>query len=108
MTFDATTRAFWSGFWNLKEDEAEPLVGGWLYLHLTKTDLSYYGGPVLEFEWVEISGVVRTKRIRFRFQPSAAAKGVRWRGQSHARAWTGGPVDAAYPHERTTTPLVGS
>ncbi len=103
MRFDHQSRAFWSGNWNLSEDEARRLVDGWIYLHVTKVEPSYYGGLVREFERVTITGVARKDRIRFRFEPSSVAKGLRWRGQDHARAWTGGLVDLAQDHELKKT-----
>lgn len=93
------TKTFWSGNWDLSEDDAARLVGGWIYLHATKGSPSYYGGPVRAFSPVTVSGVARQRRIRFRFAPSFLAKGRRWRGQDHGRAWTGGLVEASLPHE---------
>src|ERR1700712_801492 len=101
MTFDIKARAFWSGNWSFSKAEAEALVGGWIYLHVSKAEPSYYGGPVLEFGWVRTADVAHEDRIRFRFQPSFIARGLAWRGQDHGRAWTGGLVDATQVHEQT-------
>ena len=100
LIYDPGAKAFWSGNWTLSDKEAEALVGGWIYFHVTKAEPSYYGGLIYEHTRVKISGVARQDRIKFRFQPSSAARGLRWRGQDHTRAWTGGLVEAAQAHEQ--------
>lgn len=102
-TFDVKARAFWSGNWDLSDDDAKAMIGGWIYLHVTKAQPSYYGGPVQDYAWVKTPGVAHEDRVKFRFQPSFIARGLDWHGQDHERAWTGGLVDATQTHEQGHT-----
>lgn len=99
MTFDTASRTFWSGNWDLSDDEAEALVGGWIYLHTAKSERSYYGGPITGFSRIKVGGTSRNDRVRLKFQPMAVARNKVWRGLQAGRAWTGGLVDADKPHE---------
>ncbi len=85
--------------WELSRADAEALVGGWLYLHPTKASPSQFGGRVIS---VEESGH-RTARGKpeyaFLVEARLEGKGRKWRGLSHAMAWTGGVVAGSHPHE---------
>lgn len=104
VTYDAHARAFWSGRWALTQEEAAELVGGWLYLHVTKASPSYFGGPVVDFGTVDVPELARSERILLRFEPAQTARGRPWRGRHHGRAWTGGLVDATALHEASGIP----
>jgi len=52
VTHDRYTKLFSSGYWDLAAQDAEALIGGWLYLHATKAEPSYYGGQVQADEFV--------------------------------------------------------
>ena len=99
VTFDGKERAFWSGRWALSTEEAERLVGGWLYLHTTKATSSYYGGTILDWKTVSVAALARSDRILLKFQPAQAARERSWRGKDHGRAWTSGLVEMDMPHE---------
>ncbi len=56
---DKGKQIYESGVWNtvsVSEDDAKRLVGGTLYLHKKKTELSYFGGTVLGYRLAERSG----------------------------------------------------
>jgi hypothetical protein len=99
VTHDPATKTFSSGFWDIPAEDAEALVGGWLYLHPSKAEPSYFGGPISGFEQVLRDDAKRQKRIAFKFHPNASGRGQRWRGHDHSRAWTSGLVQAGLPHE---------
>jgi hypothetical protein len=101
VTSDPVTKMFRSGFWDMAASDAETVVGGWIYFHETKKSKSYMGGRVHGVEPTVAPGLAHPDRIVFAFRPAREAKMCAWRGQGHGRAWTGGPVDAALPHERT-------
>ena len=82
-----------SGKWDMKPDEASRLIGGTLYLHETKAELSYFGGEVIAVEEVLADDVKKPERIQFVFKPTMAAKNIKWRGQDHARAWCSGIIE---------------
>ena len=101
---DPSKGAWCSGYWDLSEDQARALVGGWLYLHETKKSPSYYGGQISDFKVENRSGVAHTARIGLIFKPDLRlCKGRIWRGQDHTRAWTGGLVEADLLYEKETT-----
>jgi hypothetical protein len=99
VTNDPTTRVFTSGYWDLSVEDAERLVGGWLYLHTAKAKPSYFGGSVSGFERVVRDDVARANRIALKFHPSAFGRGQNWRGHDHSRTWTSGLIRAGLSHE---------
>lgn len=80
-----------SGNWAISSEQADTLVGGRIYLHQKKKEASYLGGRISGFRVTETSDAVPS-RIVFRFKPEDDARGRPWRGDSHPRAWTSGPV----------------
>lgn len=99
VTQDPTTREFTSGYWDISDQDAGALIGGWLYLHERKADPSYFGGPIHGFVHTPRPDVAHTDRIGLRFRPSQFGKGQIWRGQDHIRAWTSGLIPADLKHE---------
>jgi hypothetical protein len=98
------TSNFISGYWFLNDQEAEALIGGWLYLHETKASKSYRGGQISGVKHEIRTDVANKDRIGLIFRPMVEAIGVAWRGQRHDMAWTGGLVEVDLPHERTASP----
>lgn len=80
-----------SGYWPVSEEYTNQLIGGMLFLHETKSERSYYGGTVKSFRK---SGPESPHpgRMIFIFQPTADARGQRWRGQDDPMSWVGGVV----------------
>ncbi len=81
-----------SGNWAVSASEAEKLVGGMIYLHQKKATPSYFGG-LIKSARVLTSQDARSIRYIFRFVPMTEAKEVRWKGNDHAMAWTGGVIE---------------
>jgi hypothetical protein len=79
--------------WNFSGDEADSLVGGMIYFHRTKANLSFFGGKIKGWEWTVSDDVARPNRIRFIFERKDAGKYQKWRGQDHTRAWTSRIID---------------
>ncbi|WP_051328625.1 hypothetical protein [Geminicoccus roseus] len=100
LSFDKASGTYRSGFWNLSVEDAQRLVGGWIYLHQAKTVASQFGGMVLEFEQVQREELARKDRIVLVVAASLAGRGQAWRGKRHEMAWTGGLVEASLPHEQ--------
>jgi hypothetical protein len=94
------TNKFASGYWDISEDKAKLLVGGWIYLHTTKTERSYRGGLIHAYEIEIREEYSRSKRVKLIFQPKPEAIGQSWRGQDHGMARNSGPVEAFLPHEQ--------
>jgi hypothetical protein len=88
-----------SGYWDISREDAENLVGGWLYLHERKSEASAFGGKILEFEVVQREELAHAKRVVLRLEVHGDAKDQKWRGNTHNMAWTGGVVEAVLPHE---------
>ena len=96
---DKTTGHYRSGNWEVTAQEAEALQGGWVYLHPTKAGTSELGGIVRGYEPVIDHEVSRVNRILFHLDVRPSGRGQKWRGATHAMAWTGGMVPADLPHE---------
>lgn len=89
-----------SGNWDLAVDDAQKLIGGWLYLHEAKSALSYFGGMITDFEQIRVDDAAHAERIVFILVSRLEGKGKKWRGQKHGMAWSGGLVDPGFDHER--------
>jgi hypothetical protein len=90
-----------SGYWKLSEEAAKGLVGGWIYLHpQTKAGLSEFGGEIVGYEIASVESAY-PGRVIFIFNVKPEGRYQRWRGQGHGMAWTGRPVPADLPHERS-------
>ena len=86
-----------SGYWDLSREDAEALVGGWLYLHGKRSEPSAFGGRVLSWRTVKHEA---SERIEFYIAFAPPVRGQRWRGLTDAMAWSGGLVPADLDHER--------
>ena len=82
--------AFSSEKWALKRSEAQSLLGGLIFLHLTKASPAHTAGLIYDWEEVEDLESARTERIKFYFLALADAKYARWQGVDHSMAYTSG------------------
>ena len=85
--------------WAISAEDAAALVGGWVYLHSTKGEPSFFGGIVTAAEPVVTPEHAREDRFAFIFDAKPKGRGQRWRGKAHSMAWTGGLVEADAAHE---------
>ena len=99
LAYDRVRKLFRSGRWDISAQEAQDLVGGWVYLHPRKTAASEFGGVVVGFEPVEVAEAGHPHRIVLHVEKRSEGTGQRWRGQSHALAHKSGLVEAGLPHE---------
>lgn len=97
---DKPATRFRSCCWDVTEEEARQLVGGWIYLHETKAKPSYFGGVVYAFEAVRVEDAAHQDRIAFMFEAKPHGKGQNWRGADHAMAHQSEVIDTTFPHER--------
>ena len=88
-----------SGFWDMGEEEARSLEGGWIYLHETKSQKSYLGGMISKVEPEVLLGKAHPNRIVFIFSIRPECRDQVWRGADHRMAHNGGLVEATFPHE---------
>jgi len=96
---ERTTRIYRSCCWDLSEDDAIKLSGGWIYLHSTKASPSQFGGEIIGYEEVLVEEFSKPRRIALFFKARMEGKGQPWRGQAHGMAWTSGIVDSDCGHE---------
>lgn len=82
--------AFSSEKWDLKPSEAQSLLGGLIFLHLTKASPAHTAGLIYHWEEVEALESARTERIKFYFLALADAKYAKWQGVDHSMAYTSG------------------
>ncbi|MEE3501652.1 hypothetical protein [Acidiphilium acidophilum] len=106
LTFDDAAAEFRSGNWDISEKNAELLVGGWIYLHPTKSSPSELGGVILGFEPITDESLKRSNRIVFIVREQPEARGRQWRGKAHGPAHSSGLVGADFPHETGSEKLV--
>ena len=66
-----------SGWWKLTEAEAKRLVGGDVYLHETKGDVSWLGGQVAAYELADPAST-DAGRIGLHFRPSPEGRSKAW------------------------------
>ncbi len=82
-----------SGFWFLKPEVAQELVGGLIFLHQTKKSPAYFAGRVTKFERVNRPESKRPRRILFHLTLAPELKGQEWRGKDHSNAWNSGILE---------------
>lgn len=85
---------FESGFWDIPEEDAAAVVGGMLFLHQTKNELSYIGGRITEYRLESRPELAHSRRIVFVFEALKEGKGAQWQGADHVMAWYSGVVEA--------------
>lgn len=86
--------------WLLSDEEQGALLGGWVYLHDTKSAPSSFAGLIIGFEAAERQGSVRPEGVAIIFRADPRARGQGWRGASHGMAWSSGLIDGNLPHEQ--------
>ena len=75
QSIDKNTHSWESGYWAVKQETAEALIGGRIHFHRTQDAPSYFGGEitgikiVAEGEW--------EGRVVFQFKADLEGKGVR-------------------------------
>ena len=74
--------------WDLKASEAQSLLGGLIFLHLTKASPAHTAGLIYDWEEIEALESARTERIKFYFLALADAKYAKWKGVDHPMAYT--------------------
>lgn len=91
--------------WEISPDDANKIVGGWVYMHPAKNQPSEFGGVVVR---VEHSGILDSHgrpEIAIIFQFQKEARSQKWRGETHTRAWCSGPVPKTLAHEQDSTAI---
>ena len=86
--------------WLLTDEEQDALIGGWLYLHETKSTPSQFGGMIIGFEPAERDGAARSNGVAIVFRADSRARDQGWRGANHGMAWTSGVLEGDLPHEQ--------
>ena len=66
---------FDSGYWKIKPQQAEELIGCNIYFHKKQKEPSYFGGKILSYRIFDEDDELRG-RIIFRFEYSRNHKGV--------------------------------
>lgn len=87
-----------SGFWDMKESEAQELIDGYLFLHETKSQKASFAGKILDYEVVTLEDLGRPKRIAFKLKAlNAHANPTYWPidGVKHGMAHCSGVVSFA-------------
>lgn len=82
-----------TGFWGVSESDASALVGGMVFLHKTKQELSYFGGKVLS--WRTASAEDHPDHVGdiiFTIESTLDGRGEKWSGKGHSMAWTSGVI----------------
>lgn len=100
LTFDKPSGTYRSGSWNISPEEAESLVGGWVYLHEAKDVVSQFGGKVVTVEAAGRDAATGKDRVMLIVAPSRDGRGQKWRGQRNETAWSGGVIEASLHHEQ--------
>ena len=95
-----TGETYRSCCWDVGDDEANALVGGWIYFHHLKSKPSVFGGRIFGFERVLSEDEVQQNRVAFNFEPRREGKGQFWRGQARSADLSGGIVEANLAHEK--------
>ena len=97
---------YYSCCWKFKYDEAKELIGGNVYFHSTKKELSFFGGKVLDVQPMKINGIPTEfycplegdenksqDRVYFTIEATKEHKGQVWKGRDNTRDWTSGIID---------------
>jgi hypothetical protein len=86
-----------SGYWDPKTSGFDPsaLLGGWIFLHTRKSEVSFHGGEILGFDVEERPEFAHSARVIFRYEARKEAKNVSWpkSGRSDVNAWCSGIVN---------------
>lgn len=101
LSFEAESGLYNSGWWDLSDEDAQALTGGWLYLHPPTSITCELGGRVRGFTRSKF-GPLPKGLLTFQFDFSPAARNVTWRSRSFSdtRNRVGGLVSADLLHER--------
>lgn len=86
--------------WLLSGEEQDALLGGWLYLHDAKAKPASFAGQILGFEPAKRDGAAIEDGVAILFRADRSGRDQKWRGASHAMAWSSGVIDGDLPHER--------
>lgn len=62
---DRELNKFRSCCWDMSEEDARRLIGGWIYLHQSKERPSSFGGLIAGYELVELQEKGHPNRIAF-------------------------------------------
>lgn len=84
-----------SGFWDIKESDAQELINGLLFLHETKSRKASFAGKILDYEVVTVDKLKRSRRIAFKLKVlNAHSNPTSWPkdGSNHAMAYCSGVV----------------
>jgi hypothetical protein len=100
LSFDNEAQLHRSGRWDLPQADAQALVGGWLYLHPSKSVPSEYGGIIVGYECLTDPTLGHPHRIIFLVRRRRDGNGQKWRGNSYSMAYSSGLVPASYTHEQ--------
>lgn len=100
MDYDKASRTSRSGKWDISVEDAQSLVGGWVYFHPLKASRSEFGGTILGFEPVVDASLPHSERVVLIVRGQPDGKGQRWRGKAHGMAHSSGLVEADLPHEQ--------
>lgn len=88
-----------TGRWDLSSATAESLIGGLVYLHITKARPSYVGGLVCGWHPSISHDVKREKRISLHFIALYDCRLGEWGDQSNQRSWMYLEKDKCEPSE---------
>lgn len=94
--------------WDFNSEEAQQLVGGRIYLHHTKKEISFMGGVVTKVTSCDLRFAsryfnpskqkipIRFDRVYIEFKSTFIDRHVWWnpKGLKHSMAWTTGIIDA--------------
>ena len=78
---------------------AESLVGGWIYLHENKKQLSGFGGRILRVDPCQRVDAEIAEGVAFTFEARLEGGGQPWRGRSDVNSWFSGIIQGSFPHE---------
>jgi len=100
---DRVQQLYRSVSWELSEADAREIKGGWVYMHPSKSEPSYFGGVVMGVEQTDSLSSHGNPEIAIILQSRKEARGQKWRGASHGMAWWSGLVSKTFDHEQDTT-----
>jgi hypothetical protein len=85
--------------WAFSKEEAESLIGAWLFLHpVAKSEPSEFGGIIKGVEPAKRDGDVAIKDgYAFIVEAKKQGKGRRWQGADHYMAWNSGVIEIEDP-----------